>query len=92
MEETQNKTETVQDNKIKTITKAAAALEVKKQVKVSFSLCLAGVGASFIITLLTSANIILGTIGAALASVMFGYFGFKSKQYEKYLNTAYDLK
>lgn len=73
------------------ITKAAAAIEVRKQAKIAFNLAIVGIGLIFVVSIATTFSMYAGIVVAVIGAVILGYFGVKANLKVKYLNSTYKL-
>lgn len=74
------------------ITKAAAAIEIKKQAKTSFNLYILGIGLLFIVGITTTFNVWAGTVVTVVGCVILGFFAVTAYNKIKYLNSTYGLR
>lgn len=87
--ENQEQKEKMQDE---IISKAAAALEVRKVAQTSSKLLIGAIGMIFVTALFSAVGLLFSTIVASLSTFILVWFLIQLRMKIKYLNNTYDLK
>lgn len=99
LEQEEAKTKAIEEAAIKSttpiqdqyITKAAAAIEVRKQAKIAFTSCIAGIVFIFVVGLSTIFNQYAGLVVGVIGAGVLGYFAVNSNKKSLYLTSTYKL-